>query len=216
MSYSNSWKRKLVFWIASDPVFDNEPIRILTEVEAAEWRASFETEPAPPVCSNGASGLLRLERSRAQTPKDLKRLSNAIIRDAIGRPLTRAQRAEQRPPKLEEKEIDKNCYRAPLVRERSPRDMSKRRAAGWAKVQFVLPGRTIEGLKLLAKGEAIREQAMRSRQPRGFRRRYPKTKNFYVVKALNRLFQEHGLSQFCVEEAKPVPGRVPRFVVSTD
>jgi hypothetical protein len=38
-------------------------------------------------------------------------------------------------------------------------------------------------------------------------------KNYFVVKALNCLPQGHGLSQFCVEEAKLVLGRVRRFVV---
>jgi hypothetical protein len=47
-------------------------------------------------------GLLRLERSCAQTPKGFKRLANAISREAIGIPLTRRQRAENRAqqPKL--------------------------------------------------------------------------------------------------------------------
>lgn len=64
--------------------------------------------------------------------------------------------------------------------------MPRRRSPAWVAVSFVLPRRNIEGLTLLTKG------------------------------ALNHLFQEHGLSQFCVEEAKPVPGRVRRFVVLKD
>jgi hypothetical protein len=35
-----------------------------------------------------------------------------------------------------------------------------------------------------------------------FRRRYPKTRNFHVIRALNYLLQEHGLSQFSVEETR--------------
>jgi hypothetical protein len=157
-----------------------------------------------------------LERSIARTPGGLKRLAHTIMLSE-NIPLTRRQQAKNKgPAKLEENEIDKNRYRAPLVRERCPRDMPKRRAPGWGRVRLVLPGRTLEGLKVLAKGEATREQAMRSHQPLGFRRRYPKAQSFYVTLALNRLFQELELSQFCVEEAKPVRGRVRRFVVLKD
>ena len=74
----------------------------------------------------------------------------------------------------------------------------------------------MEGLTLLTKGMADRERAERLSEPHGFRRQYPKTKNYFMVKALNYSFQEYGLSQFCVEEADPAPGRVRRFVVPTD
>jgi hypothetical protein len=165
---------------------------------------------------NDRYGLQRFERSRAQTPKGFKRSANAIARDAIGIPLTRKEQAEERAqrPKLDPKEIDKNSYRAPVVRERSPRDMPRRRAPGWVAMNFVLPRRTIEGLTLLTKGIADRERAERSSEAYGFRRRYPKTKNYFVVKALNYLLQGYGLSEFCVEEGNPLPGRVRRFVVS--
>jgi hypothetical protein len=53
-------------------------------------------------------------------------------------------------------------------------------------------------------------------EPYGFRRRYPKTKNCFVVQALNYLLEEHGLSEFCVEEVDPMPGRVRRFAVARD
>ena len=173
---------------------------------------------ARPASSKDPYGLLRLERSRARTQKGFKRLANAIARDTIGIPLTRKRQAEKtaQRPKLDPKEIDKNSYRAPAARERSPRDMPRRRSPGWVAVNFVLPRRTIEGLTLLTKGIANRERAERSRKPYGFRRRYPKTKNYLVVNALNYLFQEHGLSQFCVEEGEPMPGRVRRFAVPTD
>jgi hypothetical protein len=55
---------------------------------------------------------------------------------------------------------------------------------------------------LLTKRMANREQAERSSELHGFRRRYPKTKNYWIVTALNSLLQEHGLSQFCVEEVE--------------
>jgi hypothetical protein len=94
--------------------------------------------------------------------------------------------------------------------------MSKRRAPGWAACNFNLPRTTLEGLTLLTKSMAAREQAERSDEPYGFRRRYPKTKNYFVVQALNCLLKEHGLSQFCVEESEPVPGRVRRFAVTVE
>src|SRR5258708_26600894 len=40
-----------------------------------------------------------------------------------------------------------------------------------------------------------------------------KSKNFYVTLALNSLLHEHGLSEFCVEEAEVSPGHTRRFVV---
>ena len=173
---------------------------------------------APLASSNDPDGLLRLERSRAQTSKGLKRLANAIIRDAIGIPLTRTHRAEIRAqgPKLDPRDIDKNIYRTPPFRQRSPKDMQNRRKPGWTDCQFVLPRVTLEGLSHLAKTMADQERWERSRAPRGFRRRYPKTKNYFVVKALNYLLEENGLSQFCVEETEATPGRVCRFVAPGD
>ena len=181
-------------------------------------RAMSKAAEATRASSNDPYGLLRLERSHAQTHKGFKRLANAIARDTIGIPPTRKQRAEQRAqqPKLDPKEVDKNSYRAPGVRERSPRDMPRRRATGCVAINFVLPRQTIEGLTILTKGMADRERAERSSEAYGCRRRYPKTNNYLVIKALNYLFQEHGLTQFCVEEAKPVAGRVRRFGISTD
>jgi hypothetical protein len=53
--------------------------------------------------------LLRLERSRAQTHKGLKRPANAIKRDTIKIPLTHKQRAEQKTqqPKLDQRKSTK-------------------------------------------------------------------------------------------------------------
>jgi hypothetical protein len=123
-------------------------------------------------------------------------------------------RAQQQ--KLRPEQIDKNAYRYPVVRERAPRDMPKRRAPGWVSCYFVLPRMTLEGLTFLARSMADRERAERSDEVRGFRRRFPKTKNFYVTEALNSLLADYGLSQFCVPEAEPAAGRVRRFVVPTD
>ena len=93
------------------------------------------------------------------------------MRDAIGIPLSREQRAEIRAqrPKLDAKEIDKNSYRHPGVRERAPRDMPKRRRPGWVCRQFVLPRPIVEGLMFLAKAKAQEEFAERSSQPRSIK-----------------------------------------------
>jgi hypothetical protein len=168
--------------------------------------------------SNDPYGLKRLERSHAQTPKGFKRLANAITRDAIGVPLTRKQRAEIRAQrqKLDPMEIDKNAYRAPVIRQRSPREMKNRRKPGWTDCNFVLPRMSLEGLRILAITRAADEHQLAPREPLGYRRRYPKTKNFFVVRALNHLFEENGIPEFCVPEAEPSPGRVRRFAVSAD
>lgn len=199
----------------------NDPVRLQSftaATRAKSGRAMPQATKATLASSNDPDGLLRLERSRAQTKKGFTRLANAIMRDTIGVPLTSKQRAEirARRPKLSATEIDKNAYRAPVIRQRSPREMKNRRNPGWTDCSFVLPRLTLEGLSFLAKGMADRERTDRSSEPYGLRRRYPKTKNYFVVSALNYLFQEHGLPQFCVEEAKPVRGRVRRFVVLKD
>ena len=94
--------------------------------------------------------------------------------------------------------------------------MKNRRKSGWTDCQFVLPRVTLEGLSHLAKTMADQERWERSSAPRGFRRRYPRTKNFYVLKGLNYVFEEFGLSEFCVQEAEPTPRRVRRFVAPLD
>jgi hypothetical protein len=50
----------------------------------------------------------------------------------------RKMRAEIRnqEPKLKSKDVDRNAYRHPEVRERAPRDMPKRRRPGWVCRQF--------------------------------------------------------------------------------
>jgi hypothetical protein len=139
----------------------------------------------------------------------------------LGPPTRAQQRAIQaeirnREPKLRPEQVDRNAFRHPPVRTRCPRDMPKRRARGWVACNFILPRTTMEGLTFLARSMADRERAERLDEPRGFRRRYPKTKNFYVTEALNSLLADYGLSQFCVPEAEPAPGRVRRFAVPTD
>jgi hypothetical protein len=99
------------------------------------------------------------------------------------------------------------CSSAPHPwRNLNPQESEERahaRAPGWAAASFVLPRKTIEGLTLLTKSVANRERTLRSEEPHGFRRRNPKTRNFHVIRALNYLLQERGLSQFCVEETEP-------------
>jgi hypothetical protein len=174
-------------------------------LKAAKAASASSTDPY---------GLRRFERSRGQTHKGFKRLANAIARDAIGVPLTRQQRDEQRAqrPKLDPKETDKNSYRAPVVRHRSPREMKNRRRPGWIDCNFVLPRVSLEGLRLLSITRAAGARELATSEHLGYRRRYPKTKNFFVVQALNRLFEENGMPEFCVQEAEPMPGRVRRFV----
>jgi hypothetical protein len=65
--------------------------------------------------------------------------------------------------------------------------MPQRRSPGWVAVSFVLPRRTIEGLTILTKGMADRERADRSSEQYGFRRRYPKTKNYFRCKSIELL-----------------------------
>jgi hypothetical protein len=186
---------------------------------ARRARAIEAMAKAMSISSSDPFGVKRLERSRAQTPAGIERLFNQVAREWGFGPPTRAEqraiRAETKDPPLKPEQVDRNAYRHPPVRTRCPRDMPKRRAPGWTAANFVLPGRIIEGLTLLTKSMAERERAERSSQPYGFRRRYPKTKNYFVVKALNYLLREHGLPQFCVEEVS-VPGRVRRFTIPVD
>jgi hypothetical protein len=90
--------------------------------------------------------------------------------------------------------------------------MKNRRKPGWTDCSFVLPRVSLEGLRLLAITRAADERQLAASEPLGYRRRYPKTKNFFVVDALNHLFEENGMPEFCVQEAEPVHGRVTRFV----
>ncbi len=96
---------------------------------------------ARPIPSSDPFGVERFERSRAKTPQGYARAFNSVSRELIGLPLTRKQQDEIRAqrPKLKPKEIDKNIYRTPEIRERAPRDMPKRRRPGWVCCQFVIP-----------------------------------------------------------------------------
>jgi hypothetical protein len=81
--------------------------------------------------------------------------------------------------------------------------MPKRRKLGWVCRQFVLPGPIVEGLMFLAKAKAQEEFANRSSQPRGLRRAFPRTANFYVAEALNSLLPITGCPSFVHRKPSP-------------
>ena len=143
-----------------------------------------------------------------------RRIANTISRELFGYQETRTQRVEQRPPKLDETAIDLNAYRQPVVRQRAPQETKSRRRPGWTDIRIVLPSLTSEGLSALAKTMADKDHAERSSEPLGFRRRYPKTRSYYVIAALNLLFEEFGMPEFRVEEK--VIGHTRRFVAPLD
>jgi hypothetical protein len=148
---------------------------------------------AAPICGSKLFGAERLERSKAKTSQGYTRLANAILRDAIGLPLTCKQQDEIRMerPKLKPEQIDKNIYRSPQILERAPRDMPRRRRPGWVCRQFVLPRPIVEGLMFLAKAKAQAEFAERSNQPRGLRRRYRQSGRDVVPKRFGAFISIH-------------------------
>jgi hypothetical protein len=163
-----------------------------------------------PLNTDDPYGEKRLER--VHTPAGVKRAFNQVAREMGLGGLVDEPESEQ-PRKLEAREIDRNAYRQPIARERCPRESRSRRRPGWVVAHFVLPGPVVEGLSLMARGMADRERAERRNAPQGQRRRYPRTRNFYVTEALNALLAEYDLSQFCVieEDQESSPRRVRRF-----
>jgi hypothetical protein len=184
-----------------------------SEEAARRARAREAYEKMYPLSPDDPHGEKRLER--VQTPAGVKRVFNQVAREMDLGALVDAPEAEQT-RRLEAREVDRNAYREPSCRERCPRDSRSRRRPGWVTVRFFLPRPIVEGLSLLARSVAEREHAERRNAPRGQRRRYPRTKNFYVTEALNALLADHGLSQFCVveEDEESSPRRVRRFSVS--
>jgi hypothetical protein len=179
--------------------------------DARRARAREVYEKMYPRNKDDPYGAKRLKNCRAQTPAGIQRACNRIISELVGE--TDSQGSEQSKERLEPREIDRNAYCRPEVRQLPPYETRSRRKPGWIDCRFVLPRPIVEGLSLLARSVADRENAERAREPRGQRRRYPKSKNFYVTLALNSLLQEYGLSQFCVEEVEVSPGHTRRFVV---
>ena len=55
------------------------------------------------------------------------RICDSVLGDAVGVPVTRKQQAEikAQSPKLDPIEVDKNIYRTPVFRQRSPREIKK-------------------------------------------------------------------------------------------
>jgi hypothetical protein len=182
------------------------------EEAACRARAREAYEKMYPL-SDDPYGEKRMER--VQTVAGVKRVFNQVARESGLGALIDDQDSEQT-RRLEVREIDRNAYRQPIARQRCPRESRSRRRPGWVVTHFVLPRSIIEGLSVLARGMAERERAERCNAPRGRRRRYPRTKNFYVTEALNALLADYGLSQFCVDEEdeESSPRRVRRFSVS--
>ena len=139
------------------------------------------------------------------------RLADKMIEEGLPQPVNPAAKRPQGPKYADQRcvTIDPNTARAPFNRVRSPREERKRRPEGWTACWFVLPKVTVEGLQTMAIQFAQEQQY--SDWP-GERRRYPKSKNYYVLSAVNALFKRLGFERFCVEEQKPQGRRVRRFV----
>src|SRR5262249_42726260 len=107
-----------------------------------------------------------------------------------------------------------NAYRTrfPFDRVESPHGAAKRRVPGWTDCRFILPKVTLEGLRALTIKLAHEQQNSDWPAERG---RYARTKNFYVVWALNQLFEKLGIGEFCVPEQPAKRRRVRRFVSPT-
>jgi hypothetical protein len=157
--------------------------------------------------------LKRLAKSEAKTPRGMMRAGDKIIKEgqspAVELKINKTEglgSAEE--PRLI---IDHNAYRTrvPFHRVESPHGARKRRLPGWTDCRFILPKVTLEGLRALTIQLAHEQQ--NSDWP-SERRRYARTKNFYIVWALNLLFERLGFQEFCVEEQKPTDRRVRRFV----
>jgi hypothetical protein len=181
------------------------------EEDARRVRARAAYEKMYPLNKDDPYGAKRLER--VQTLTGVARVFNQVARESGLGGLVDGPDSEQSKERLEPREIDRNAYCRPTVRQVSPRETRSRRKPGWIDCRFVLPRPILEGLSLLARSVADQENAERAQEPRGQRRRYPKSKNFYVTLAINSLLQEYGLSQFCVEEEEVSPGHTRRFIV---
>jgi len=138
------------------------------------------------------------------------RAANKILDEGTARPIS--SKVENGPRYVDQrcKAIDPNFRRAPFSRVRSPREARNRRAEGWTNCQFALPRLTLEGLRTIA---IIFAQEQQRSEWGEEARSYPKTRNYYVVAALNDFFRKVGFEEFCVEEEeKPHAHRVRRFV----
>jgi hypothetical protein len=190
---------------------DLDPEEAARRTRAREWYAKKY-----PLTTDDPYGAKRLNSSKAQTPAGIQRACNRVMCElGLGEP-TDDQGSEQSEERLEPQEIDRNAYHRPVARQLPPYETRSRRKPGWTDCRFVLPRPILEGLNFLVRSMADQENSQRAQEPRGQRRRYPRTKNFYVTEALNALLADYGLSQFCVDEEdeESSPRRVRRFSVS--
>jgi hypothetical protein len=95
------------------------------------------------------------------------------------------------------------------MRVRSPRSAAKRLLPDSTDCRFILPRLTLEGLRTLT--ITLAQQQRGSEWPRE-RARYPKTKNFHIIAALNDYLEKMGFPEFRVAEAEQVPGKIRRFI----
>jgi hypothetical protein len=126
------------------------------EEDARRARAREAYEKMYPLNKDDPYGEKRLER--AQTPAGVKRVFNQVARERGLGALIDTQDPEPSRT-LESREIDRNAYCRPPVRQVSPHEMRSRRKPGWIDCRFVLPRPLLEGLSLLARSVADRENA---------------------------------------------------------
>jgi hypothetical protein len=167
---------------------------------AASTPLYFTTDP---------HGLKRLKKCRAKTPEGMMRAASEILNEGMPQPVSSNVEKGSRYVDQRCKTIDPNFRHAPFNRVRSPREARKRREEGWTNCQFALPRQTLEGLRTIAIMFAQEQQHSEWGKEA---RSYPKTRNYYVIAALNDYFRKIGFEQFCVEEGKPQTHRVRRFV----
>ena len=107
------------------------------EEDARRARARAAYEKMYPLNKDDPYGAKRLESCRAQTPAGIQRACSRIMGE-LGLGVTDGQDSEQSRT-LEPREIDRNAYCRPTVRQVSPHEMRSRRKPGWIDCRFVLP-----------------------------------------------------------------------------
>ena len=179
------------------------------------WQRFTKTSTTSPAAkarlssADRSSAVKRLAKSEAATLRGMMRAGDKIIEG--GRPKLAKLDAEEQQRSLN---IDPNAYRTrfPFVRVESPHGGWRRRVPGWTDCRFVLPETTLKGLRALTIQLAHQQQNSTWASERCS---YPRTKNFYVVWALNQLFEQLGFGEFCVPEQNPAGRRVRRFVAKS-
>src|SRR5260370_7025522 len=92
-----------------------------------------------PLNKDDPHGLKRLESCRAQTPAGIQRACNRIMRDLGLGELTDGQGSEQSKERLEPREIDRNAYCRPMVRQLPPYEHRSRRKPSRIDCPFFIP-----------------------------------------------------------------------------